>query len=602
MAIRFGSVCSGIEAASVAWNPLGWEAAWFSEIEPFPCAVLKHHYPDVPNLGDMTTLTDRILSGDVEAPDVFCGGTPCFTAGHLVLTETGYKPIESIQVGEKVITHKGRLRPVLRVGHKQAKVGVLKMIGHKPIVCTPNHKFYSVYWKRYITGAKNVVVKTTEPEWVEAEKLAGRQWTANINYEAIPMSIESAKFVNDDKRAMLLAGYYLGDGCLVKRTGKGLTGIKLAVNKEKLNKFKEHFSDIGTIVEVRTGYHIEINDKKYAEFLLREFGEYSHAKRIPAWVLSHPYRSELLKGYLETDGYKLDKGGYRITTVSPALAYGVTDLFNSLGYVASAGFVKMPKTCVIEGRVCNQRDMYQVRAYPKEVSVKSHHLHGYLCRKVQSYTLLDKEDTVYNIEVDEDHSYCVGGMIAKNCQAFSVAGLRKSLADARGNLSLVFCEIANAIDSVRFIQRKRPCVVFWENVPGVLNTKDNAFGCFLAGLVGSDFPLTSEATRWPRAGFVVGPKRTAAWRVLDAQYFGLAQRRKRVFVVASAIAGGIDPTKILFERKSLSGNSDQGETQRKDSASYAESSFGAYRADHAAGTLKASGGVLGGGSETLIVK
>lgn len=67
--MRFGSVCSGIEAASVAWHPLGWEAAWLSEIEPFPCAVLKHHYPDVPNHGDMTLLPDRILSGEVEAPD-----------------------------------------------------------------------------------------------------------------------------------------------------------------------------------------------------------------------------------------------------------------------------------------------------------------------------------------------------------------------------------------------------------------------------------------------------------------------------------------------------------------------------------------------------
>jgi len=75
--MRFGSVCSGIEAASVAWEPLGWNAAWFSEIEPFPCAVLAHHYPDVPNLGDMTMLPDRIVAGDVEAPDVFCGGTPC---------------------------------------------------------------------------------------------------------------------------------------------------------------------------------------------------------------------------------------------------------------------------------------------------------------------------------------------------------------------------------------------------------------------------------------------------------------------------------------------------------------------------------------------
>ena len=49
--MRFGSVCSGIEAASVAWKSLGWEAAWFSEIEPFPSAVLARHYPSVPNLG-----------------------------------------------------------------------------------------------------------------------------------------------------------------------------------------------------------------------------------------------------------------------------------------------------------------------------------------------------------------------------------------------------------------------------------------------------------------------------------------------------------------------------------------------------------------------
>lgn len=75
--MRFGSVCSGIEAASTAWHPLGWEAAWLSEIEPFPCALLAHHYPNVPNLGDMTALPDRIRSGEVEAPDLFCGGTPC---------------------------------------------------------------------------------------------------------------------------------------------------------------------------------------------------------------------------------------------------------------------------------------------------------------------------------------------------------------------------------------------------------------------------------------------------------------------------------------------------------------------------------------------
>lgn len=71
--MKFLSVCSGIEAASVACNPLGWKAVAFSEIEPFPCAVLAHHYPDVPNYGDMT----KYQEWPDHAIDLLCGGTPC---------------------------------------------------------------------------------------------------------------------------------------------------------------------------------------------------------------------------------------------------------------------------------------------------------------------------------------------------------------------------------------------------------------------------------------------------------------------------------------------------------------------------------------------
>ncbi len=71
--MRYGSVCSGIEAATVAWHPLGWQPAWFSEIEKFPSAVLAHHYPDVPNLGDMT----RFEEWPDDAIDLLVGGTPC---------------------------------------------------------------------------------------------------------------------------------------------------------------------------------------------------------------------------------------------------------------------------------------------------------------------------------------------------------------------------------------------------------------------------------------------------------------------------------------------------------------------------------------------
>ncbi len=71
--MRYLSVCSGIEAATQAWAPLGWDPVAFSEIEPFPCAVLKHHYSDVPNWGDMTKFKDWPDA----TVDVLCGGTPC---------------------------------------------------------------------------------------------------------------------------------------------------------------------------------------------------------------------------------------------------------------------------------------------------------------------------------------------------------------------------------------------------------------------------------------------------------------------------------------------------------------------------------------------
>lgn len=75
--LKVGSVCSGIEAASVAWGPLQFEFEWFSEISAFPAKLLKEKYPETPNLGDMCLIPDKIIQGDVAAPDLICGGTPC---------------------------------------------------------------------------------------------------------------------------------------------------------------------------------------------------------------------------------------------------------------------------------------------------------------------------------------------------------------------------------------------------------------------------------------------------------------------------------------------------------------------------------------------
>ena len=142
--------------------------------------------------------------------------------------------------------------------------------------------------------------------------------------------------------------------------------------------------------------------------------------------------------------------------------------------------------------------------------------------------------------------------LATPCQAFSIAGLKNSLNDDRGQLTLEFVRLADEIDSARTICGLEPAIIVWENVPGVLNTKDNAFGCFLGALSGSGCELQPAGKKWTNAGCVFGPSRQVTWRVLDAQYFGVAQRRKRVFVVASAREGSV--TKVLFEQTGMSGN------------------------------------------------
>lgn len=129
------------------------------------------------------------------------------------------------------------------------------------------------------------------------------------------------------------------------------------------------------------------------------------------------------------------------------------------------------------------------------------------------------------------------------CQAFSLAGGKNGLNDERGNLTLKFVDIIEANDTARKQQGKQPCIVFWENVEGVLKDKTNAFGCLISSLAGLDNVLS--VNNWPNAGLLEGKTRNVAWRVLDAKYFGLPQQRRRLYVVA----GGKDfhPESVLFE-------------------------------------------------------
>lgn len=152
----------------------------------------------------------------------------------------------------------------------------------------------------------------------------------------------------------------------------------------------------------------------------------------------------------------------------------------------------------------------------------------------------DLPNKILNKEIASPDLICGG----TPCQAFSFAGNQNGLNDNRGNLTLKFVDIINANDKIRIEKGQNRTIAFWENVEGVLSDKTNAFGCFISSLAGLDTPI--EKKKWATSGFISGPTRNVAWRVLDAKFFGLPQQRKRLYV----LAGGKDfhPEDILFEK------------------------------------------------------
>lgn len=494
--VKYVSIFSGIEAATVAWQPLGWEPLAFSEIDPFPSTVLQHHYPDIPNLGDITKIDWNPYKGQA---DLVVGGSPCFPAGTLILTSEHLKPIEEIKVGDMVLTHRNRWRRVTATGSKIADTIVLRGNGVSSLECTPNHPFYA----RTRVHRESGYGYEYKQEWIPATDMVGRQWL-NMNAATEPLPVPA-----------------LPDGVSLTEPFLRLIGTWLSLGQSSsLPAFR-------------------FDSQSINRWVMKQFG--GKEKHIPSWVygLSENLRISLLEGYFQ----RMDSVRYAQPCSGMQLLVGMKILAAGAGYRSSILYEENPSI--------HSTGTYRIKFNTSPIDSDDFDDDGYWGR-VNEKTVGRSNVLVYNLEVEDDHSYVAAGIAVHNCQSFSVAGKREGLAGASG---LMF-------EYIRAVRELRPRWFVWENVPGAFTSeRGGAYRQLLSEMDALGYGL--------------------AWRVLDAQFFGVAQRRERVFLVGSL--GTMRCAEVLFERESLSWDHQSSRQKRQALTEEAQERVG--EADHDSGCL-----------------
>lgn len=355
-------------------------------------------------------------------------------------------------------------------------------------------------------------------------------------------------------------GRWLGDGWAnshkrKNRINSNMKRVYVCCAHELADDLEKKLEDTGLHfgrVEQPSTTRFTCSSMALFDWLTTNFGIHAAGKNLPSWVfgMKREWRQALFDGYLESDGCILSNGK-KTTSISLPLTTGMKILASGLGKASSVTY-SMPKRklCVIEGRIVNEHGFYSQTYYSNSRSalISKDGFWGLVRKKLPGR----KNIRVYNLEVEDDHSYVAAGIAVHNCQSFSVAGKREGLAGASG---LMF-------EYIRAVRELRPRWFVWENVPGAFTSeRGEAYRQLLSEMDALGYGL--------------------AWRVLDAQFFGVAQRRERVFLVGSL--GTMRCAEVLFERESLSWNHQSSRQKRQALTEEAQERVG--EADHDSGCL-----------------
>lgn len=412
-----------------------------------------------------------------------------------------------------------------------------------------------------------------DPKWVAAEEI--RQGMLVRIPAPAATSVPVPIGIRTDLDFWWIVGFWLAEGWRSFRQRPGRPEgqidrrVLFAVNDKELRSVEDKLEKIFHVVKTRerTAWRLTVVNESFCGFL-GDFGKGAEGKTVPAWVFGLPHQTlrSLLDGYLDGDGWRKKDGSWRTTTVSYSLARAIQHLGVLVeGRMPNVSVLYRQRTSVIEGRTVSCRQAYCVEQETRHRSTVVDEMGAWaVVRKVDRQPYVGP---VCNMEVEEDNTYVAHGIAVHNCQGLSVAGLRKGLSDDRSGL---FWEL------VRILEQKRPRWILLENVPGLLTTcscprcgkqckicrspagdedescqvcgSENLGGRVLPEHRGTDFFVVLTALQ--KVGYGVQT------RILDSQYLGVPQRRRRLFIVGHL--GAPCPPEILFESQGGGGDPSEG--------------------------------------------
>ena len=471
------------------------------------CRQVYNNMKATNNLGSIINIKGNDLN--IVDNDKYCYimtySFPCFTSDSLVLTDKGYKNIIDIKVGDCVLTHDNSYKKVINTfNNGKHEIYSIKGMGIDEIKTTFNHKFYvrEMYRKGH-----NKTRCFKEPQWKEVKDLSKKDYLGvaiNQEYRALCYQSLPTEYNN----FWWLIGRYIGDGWIRTQGGIIICCAKDETYEiiDKLNALNFNYS----IVEEKNTVKFHIPKKKLSEFC-EQFGKGASNKHLTQDIISLPtwHLESFIEGYLSADGC-FTNGVYKATTTSRELAYGIAQCIAKVYKTPYRIYkVKTKPTKVIEGRIVNQKDWYQVVFKKNKCKQdKAFYENGYIWYPIKEITAIGKEN-VYDIEVEENHSFTVQNTIVHNCQDLSSAGKGLGMEKNSGTRSGLLWEVERLLDECNEL----PNVLLMENVPEVIGTNN-----------------IKHFAKWLEKLEKLGYKNK--WCCLNAKDYEIPQNRDRCFMVS----------------------------------------------------------------------